>query len=157
MEAFEQLRQAGWPALVQYISTNEDEEDRDPSACWNGAKWLRFSLGDSLDVDDPTMEEITDLLTLEDGIYHFFCENNSYIHYFTLFLEYGKFGLLNTWGGEVGLFFSKYSRKNGLLMLQRALKGDEASFRAVFGLPKTTKLITLSSCSSLCYSRSSTS
>jgi hypothetical protein len=111
--------------LSEYIRENFGDEDEDPSACWNGARYFRFLFGQDPNIDannayPDKLEDINEILDWN-GVYHILQENSQEVHYFTLVIEAEDLWLLQTYGGIDCLTKKKFGKNIWVEKYQKAV------------------------------------
>jgi hypothetical protein len=130
-----------WFEGMQEKGDIDEEEKESTSACWNGAKYIRFLSGDGIEEDfGNDITDMKDILKLEDGIYHFSASSDVEIHYFALIIEGNNLTYIATYGGVDEITFKRFNKVEWVSYLEKMIKeGNYKYYEKAFNAKLNSK------------------
>lgn len=153
----DKLSKATYSDFVDFMVKNNPEISKhNYSACWNGSRYLRDLSGIDSSIDNvdsfpyeirsdilENKKKLTSYLTYlfsVPGIYHFYQENISEIHYFTILIddkEPKKLKLMQTYGGLDLLTVKDFDKKKWIEgYVKSGVDNDLEAYKYVFDIPE---------------------
>lgn len=119
-----------------------EEKDEDWTSCWNCAKAIALSIGETYDAKFY-LSDLTDpkeILDWDDGIYQCMIEHeNGDTHEFALNIEDDHLLMVATYGGQKGIIKKIFPTEVWVDLYKSAMKGNKKAYKTCFGLAKGTK------------------
>ena len=136
-----------WSELVRYCKLHKEVgwEERDPSACWNGSKYIlsKFGLPDDnfIPINYDKLIDLFHNLSNSNRWIHLTIDSKYEFHYFSLYLgDFDKLIVLQTYGGINKLQKNSFLVSDWINRLADAINGDGNAWRYIFSIPAKYKI-----------------